>query len=383
MKKLLFVLIAIVTVSCNQKEKKNQYTENLTQTLDSVLSNTFKENEPGGSLLVKKDGKIVFLKNYGVENLKTGKKITENTVFNTGSISKTFVSNAILILQERGLLSVEDSIYKYFKDFDNKEIAQKVKIKHLLSHTSGLPDLRDVRNNYEFFLTAKDTANFEPIKRADSLNFQPGEKFQYSNPSYNGLALIVEQVAKQKWQDFIKENIFEPSGMKTSTITDGPHPEQGVAHAYYKDENNKYQEADYGEIPTFAASGNGGIWSTVLELAKYEEALLNNVFLGKELTQKSREIYHPKTWKDSIAPNVGYSWFIGQEGVFRKPIPQELGVNMFSHTGSQGGFKAFYISIPEKNIFIAGLFNKYRSNLSEIIETSVVSLKENNWLDQK
>ena len=383
MKKLLFVLIAIVVISCNQKEKKNQYSENLTQTLDSVLSNTFKENEPGGSLLVKKDGKIVFLKNYGVEDLKTGKKITEHTVFNTGSISKTFVSNAILILQERGLLSVEDSIYKYFKDFDNKEIAQKVKIKHLLSHTSGLPDLRDVRNNYEFFLTAKDTANFEPIKRADSLNFQPGEKFQYSNPSYNGLALIVEQVSKQKWQDFIKENIFEPSGMKTSTITDGPHPEQGVAHAYYKDENDKYQEADYGEIPTFAASGNGGIWSTVLELAKYEEALLNNVFLSKELTQKSREIYHPKTWKDSIAPNVGYSWFIGQKGVFRKSLPQELGVNMFSHTGSQGGFKAFYISIPEKNIFIAGLFNKYKSNLSEIIEKSVITLKENNWLDQK
>ncbi|WP_299674120.1 serine hydrolase [uncultured Tenacibaculum sp.] len=383
MKKLLFVLIAIVIISCNQKEKKNQYSENLTQTLDSVLSNTFKENEPGGSLLVKKDGKIVFLKNYGVEDLKTEKKITEHTVFNTGSISKTFVSNAILILQERGLLSVEDSIYKYFKDFDNKEIAQKVKIKHLLSHTSGLPDLRDVRNNYDFFLTAKDTANFEPIKRADSLNFQPGEKFQYSNPSYNGLALIVEQVSKQKWQDFIKENIFEPSGMKTSTITDGPHPEQGVAHAYYKDENDKYQEADYGEIPTFAASGNGGIWSTVLELAKYEEALLNNVFLGKELTQKSREIYHPKTWKDSIAPNVGYSWFIGQKGVFRKSLPQELGVNMFSHTGSQGGFKAFYISIPEKNIFIAGLFNKYRSNLSEIIEKSVITLKENNWLDQK
>jgi len=146
-------------------------------------------------------------------------------VCNTGSISKTFVSNGILILEEQGLLLLEDEIKKYFDDFDNEQVAGIVKIKHLLSHTSGLSDLRNVRDNFEFYLTAKDKENFEPLKHADSLNFEPGEKFQYSNPAFNGLALIIEKLSKQKWQIFIEDNIFEPAGMTNSKITDGAYPQ--------------------------------------------------------------------------------------------------------------------------------------------------------------
>ncbi|TCP28438.1 CubicO group peptidase (beta-lactamase class C family) [Tenacibaculum skagerrakense] len=379
MKRLLFILMGLTIISCSKKTTNTQK-ENVTKELDSLLLSTFKMDEPGGSVLLKKNGEIVFMKSYGVEDIKTGKKITENTIFNTGSISKTFVSNGILILQEQGKLSIEDSIYKYFKDFDNKEIAQKVKIKHMLSHTSGLPDLRNVKDNYEFFITAKDTANFEPIKRADSLNFESGERYQYSNPSYNGLALIIEGLAEKKWQDFIKENIFKPSGMKNSKITDGPHPETGVAHSYYKDDNGNYIEIDYGEVPTFAASGNGGIWSSVLELAKYEEAIRKNTFLSKELTEESRKPYYPKNWSDTIPPNIGYSWFTGDRRFVSEKTPS-LDTNVIYHTGSQGGFTAFLISIPEKDIIFIGLFNKYRSKLNEIMNTTLQNLKENNWLD--
>ncbi len=379
MKKLLFAILLLTIISCSNNNTNSQ-NESVTKKLDSILSNTFKINEPGGSVLLKKNNEIVFMKSYGVEDIKTGKKITENTIFNTGSISKTFVSNGILILQEQGKLSIEDSIYKYFKDFDHKEIAQKVKIKHMLSHTSGLPDLRNVRDNYEFFITAKDTANFEPLKRTDSLNFESGEKFQYSNPSYNGLALIIEGLTEKKWQDFIKENIFHPSGMENSKITDGPHPETGVAHGYYKDENGKYVEIDYGEVPTFAASGNGGIWSSVLELVKYEEAIQKNIFLSKELTNESRKPFYPKNWSDSVAPQVGYSWFTGDKRFVSKKTPS-LNVDVIYHTGSQGGFTAFLISIPEKDIVFVGLFNKYRSKLNDIMNTTLQNLKENNWLD--
>lgn len=371
--------MSLTIISCSKKTNNTQK-ENVTKELDSLLLSTFKMDEPGGSVLLKKNGETVFMKSYGVEDITTGKKITENTIFNTGSISKTFVSNGILILQEQGKLSIEDSIYKYFNDFDNKEIAQKVKIKHMLSHTSGLPDLRNVRDNIEFFMTAKDTANFEPLKRTDSLNFQSGERFQYSNPSYNGLALIIEGLAEKKWQDFIKEQIFQPSGMKNSKITDGPYPETGVAHAYYKDEEGKYVEYDYGEFTTFTASGNGGIWSSVLELAKYEEAIRKNTFLSKELTEESRKPYYPKNWSDTIPPNIGYSWFTGDRRFVSDKIPS-LDVNVIYHTGSQGGFKAFLISIPEKDIVFIGLFNKYRSNLNEIMNTTLQNLKKNNWLD--
>ncbi len=380
-KKIIPLVLILISVSCSKKMKKNNSNE-VTTKLDSLFSSQFSENEPGCSILLKKNDDIVFLKNIGVENLKTGKKITENTVFNTGSISKTFVSNAILIMKEKGLLSLEDSIYKYFKDFKQKEIAQQVKIKHLLSHTSGLPDLRNVRDNIEFYITAKDTANFAPTKQADSLNFNSGEKFQYSNPSYNGLALIIEKLAKQKWQQFIKENIFTPSGMKTSKITDGPHPKTDVAHGYFKNKENTYIEFDYGEVPTFAAAGNGGIWCSVLDLAKYEDALKKNLFLSKDLIKESRTVYYPKNWADTIKPTIGYSWFTGERSLIRNKNENIFDVNFVYHTGSQGGFKAFYITVPKKNILYVGLFNKHVTNLSEIMKKSLLILKESNWLDK-
>ena len=97
----------------------------------------------------------------------TKEKITENTIFNTGSISKTFVANGILILEEENKLAIEDPILKYFEDFKNTEIAEKVKIKHLLAHNSGLPDARQVSENFEFYLTAEDKENFEPLKHVE------------------------------------------------------------------------------------------------------------------------------------------------------------------------------------------------------------------------
>lgn len=374
---LLFLSIFTLVVSCS-KDKSDETIKTITSKLNSIIENEFSKNEPGGSFLIKKGKNIVFEKSIGLADIETKEKITQNTIFNTGSISKTFVANGVLILHERGLLSLDDNLNKYFDDFKNKEIAKKVKIKHLLSHTSGLPDLRDIRNNIEFYITAKDTANFEPLKQADSLNFQPGEKFQYSNPAYNGLALIIEKITKKPWQDFIKEEIFKPAGMTNSKITNGAYPDKGVSHAYYKGKNGQYTELDYGETPTFAAAGNGGIWSTVLDLAKYEQAIQENIFLGKELVQKSRTLFHPENWKSATPPRIGYSWFIGEQSLFRE---SNLKVHLIQHTGSQGGFNAFYITIPEKEIIFIGLFNKPVEVFRGLILQTLTLLETNNWLD--
>ncbi|HWR75394.1 MAG TPA: serine hydrolase domain-containing protein, partial [Bacteroidales bacterium] len=266
----MLVLFLFMT-GCNSYKSADK----LAQELDSLLSEQFSAEEPGGSVLVKKGHVTVFLRSYGLADLETKEKITGNTLFNLGSVSKTFVSNGILILQENSLLSVEDSLSKYFGDFKNRDIADKVRIYHLLSHTSGLPDNRDVENNFEFFLSAKDEENFAPVKQADSLNFEPGERYEYSNPAFNGLALIIEKVTGQPWQKFITDSIFLPSGMVSSKITDGPYPREGVAHGYEL-KDGRYVESDYGEYPTFAAAGNGGVWSSVTELAQYEKAIGQN-----------------------------------------------------------------------------------------------------------
>jgi CubicO group peptidase (beta-lactamase class C family) len=341
MKKLIWLsLLALAACSSNKKDVAGQ--------VDQLFAQEFKSDEPGGAVLVMKGEEVIFKKGYGLADLKTKEKITTRTLFNTGSISKTFVSNTILLLAEEQKLSVNDSLYKFFPEFKNKVIAQKIRIHHLLTHSSGLPDNRRKMFDSVYLLTAKDRENWVPILQNDSLLFEPGSRFEYSNPAFNGLALIIEQTTGKKWQEVVKEKIFDPANMPNSKITDGPYPETGVAHGYLRSGDN-FIEKDYGEEPTFAAAGNGGVWSSVEELANYEMALRKGVIMKKELVEHSRSImrYHP--WDGSIPPFIGYSWFIGQTLDSAKIV---------SHTGSQGGFLADYVSIPEKEIFFVILCNR-------------------------
>jgi CubicO group peptidase (beta-lactamase class C family) len=327
-------------LSCNSGK------DAVSEKLDAVFDSTFASDDPGGSVLIAKDGKIVYEKGFGLADINTKEKINSRTLFNVGSISKTFVAFGILQLAKENKLSLDDDIYKYFPDFKDSSLAKKIKIYHLLTHSSGLPDIRKVNEDSVFYLTAKDEENWAPIKKADSLEFEPGEKFHYSNPAFNGLALIIEKITGMKWQEYIRNNIMEPSGMKTSTITDGPYPESGVSHGYLFD-GKKYLEKDYGEEPTFAAAGNGGVWSSTEELWKYEQAIQNFGFLDSNWIKRSRTVFPLTNWKDSLPPFIGLCWFITK---FENQ-------NMIGHTGSQGGFRSDYVWLPEKNLFYVILCN--------------------------
>ena len=315
------------------------------ESLDNIFTPVFADDEPGGAVLIAKDDKIIYRKGFGIADINTKEPITTKTLFNTGSISKTFVSYGILKLAQEGKLSLDDALYKYFPDFKETGIAKKIKIHHLLTHTSGLPDNRKVDQDSIFYLSAKDEENFAPIKLNDSLLFEPGENYEYSNPAFNGLALIIEKLTGQKWQDYIRHLIFDPAGMKTSTITDGPYPDKGVSHGYLYD-GNRFIEQDYGEEPTFAASGNGGIWSSVDELWLYEQAIRNNTFLDSGWVKKSRTVFQFPVWKGKEPPFIGLSWFIFNDSL-----------SFIGHTGSQGGFRGDYVWLPDKKLFYIILCN--------------------------
>lgn len=340
----------------------------LASDLDAYFRQRLPADEPGAAILLMRNDSILFDKGYGVANIQTKEPITSQTLFNLGSITKTFVANAILLLHEQGKLSLEDSLFEYFPQFRNKAIAQKVKIKHMLTHTSGLPDIRNVARDTVFFLRAKDQENWDPIMETDSLLFEPGSEFSYSNPAFNGLALIIEKTSRMKWQKFVADNIFKPSGMRYSTITDGPHPEKGVSHAYVLN-HGQWTEDDYGEEPTFAAAGNGGVWSSTRELAEYEKAIQLAAFLPERTIEDSRTIkkfdnwkgtrrfgetwswFHPQESGGMVDPVIGWSWFIGKSNT---------GLKVVGHTGSQGGFLCNYVVIPEKKILLVILCNTPR-----------------------
>lgn len=342
---------------------------NTAKRIDSLFNSFLKTDEPGGAVLIVKNDKVIFSKGYGVEDIHTKKPITEHSVFNLGSISKTFVSNAILLLQQRKQLSVEDPLSKYFPQFKSKQIAETVKIKHLLSHVSGLPDCREVSKNISFYLTADDWQNFEPLTKTDTLVFETGSRYEYSNPAFNALALIVQKVSGIKWQDFVKKEVFARAGMIESDITDGPHPETGVTHGYEKTETG-FSELDYGEEPTFNAAGNGGVWSSVSDLYKYYKALLKPAFLNKEIIANSMVVKTFPEWKSEKKPFVGYSWFITTTFDGQKRI---------GHTGSQGGFRANFQFVPDKKVFITMIFNTPH-NVDDVEKKVEVILKEQGLL---
>lgn len=338
--------------------------------LDSLFGSWFRAGEPGGAVLIAKEGKVVYQKGFGISDIHTRTPITTRTVFNTGSISKTFVAYGILKLVSEGKVSLEDDLYHYFPDFTDEGIARKVKLYHLLTHSSGIPDSRKVKEEHDFYLTAKDEENFAPLKQTTALEFEPGTRYKYSNPAFNGLALVIEKQAGQKWQEYIRKKIFLPAGMTHSTITDGPHPEKGVAHAYVREKDGSYSELDYGEEPTFAAAGNGGVWSSVEELWKYEQAIRQHKFLDEKMIRLSRTVYPLPSWKDTAASRLGLSWF----------LTTESGLNMTGHTGSQGGFISDYCWLPDKKIFYVLLCNIPKP-IKEIRARLFAWMEGHQWLD--
>jgi CubicO group peptidase (beta-lactamase class C family) len=162
--------------------------------------------------------------------------------------------------------------------------------------------------------------------------------------------------------------IFEPAGMKSSTITDGPYPQAGVAHGYILNDQKEFEEKDYGEEPTFAAAGNGGVWSSVEELWLYEQAIQQHIFLKKENIELSRLVYKFSNWKDKQPSVLGLSWFLTKEGT----------LDLIGHTGSQGGFISDYIWMPGKKIFYVLLCNTPKS--IRTIRSKVFELMKRNKL---
>lgn len=322
--------------------------------LDASFSKLFKPNEPGGSIFIQQGNQVLYKKSFGLADLKTKEKFSNLTTANLGSISKTFVAYGILLLAKQGKLSLDDNLLQYFPHFKNKAIAAKVTIRHLLNHTSGLPDCRNVDKDSIFYLTAKDVENFYPITQTDTLEFEPGTKWNYSNPAYNGLALIIEQVSGIKWQNFIKQNIFMPAGMKNSKITDGSYPGKGVSHGY-RFINHHYEEYDYGEYPTFAASGNGGVWSSVEDLRKYVNAINLSKFADSATIALSKTIWTAPNWS---SPNPMFHspvWFVHKGFYYDAPNQEQC--MLIEHSGDQAGFKAHLIMIPEKDITIIWITN--------------------------
>lgn len=315
---------------------------------DLIIQKIMNEQKIVGlSLAVIKNGKPQVNKGYGLANAEHNVPVTAETVIRLGSVSKQFFTTAILKLQEEGKLSIEDNVHKFFPDAP--ETWRPIRLRHLMSHTSGLKREGPAYNNSII------QPDLVIIKSAYSLplDFKTGEKYQYCNLGYYMLAEIIKQVSGMPWQDYIQEKLFIPAGMKNSGMTDFypiiPHRANGYMH-----KNEVLVNAD----AMYAVRPSGGFLSTSSDMILWEKVLREkNVILKKENWEL--------LWQPVIKTidNLNSKAYYG----FGWTIDEHKGHKVIEHGGANVGFRSHYARFVNDNLTIIIMTNTDEANPKAIV----------------
>ena len=276
-----------------------------------------------GTVLLAKGGKVVLLKGYGLANVELDLANGSETKFRLGSITKQFTAAAILQLQERGKLRVGDKISKYVPG--TPAAWNEITIHHLLTHTSGIPSYTN-EAGYQVHMRERAGAPLDFIHRFRDLplEFKPGEKFRYDNSGYFLLGVIIEQVSGVKYEDYLRQNIFEPLQMADTGYDWPAKILKHRASGYSKEVDGLEVNADFLDMGQPYAAGS--LYSTVLDLFKWDRAL----YTTKVLTAESIEAaFTPNKYDWADGTKYGYGWGIGQMHG-HKTVGHGGGINGFS-----------------------------------------------------
>lgn len=334
--KIVFFTFSIVLLgACKSsalllKEKK----------IDTILSAYNDDSKPGASVLVYQNDKIVFKKGYGVKEVNLFEKIDPTTNFRLASVTKQFTAMSILLLAKNNKISLEDPLTKYFSSFPS--YGKKIKIKHLLTHSSGLIDYEDLMPSTQQ-KQLHDTNCLQLMYLADSLYFPAGTQYKYSNTGYAILALIVEKVSGQNFASFLKENIFKPLGMKnTVAFEEGKSTVMNRAYGNSL-ENGIWKQTD--QSLTSAVLGDGGIYSNTIEMSQWIKALWNYKLLNPEM-QKSA--WSRKKLDNGKLIDYGYGWHVEEYHNITHPY----------HDGSSIGFRNNILLFPDQKLMVIIFTNR-------------------------
>lgn len=352
-------------ISCSTPKTSDQIA---LDRIDSLFTSLFPAGEPGAAVLILKGDDIIFDKGYGLADMETQAPIDGNTFFNIASISKQFSGVGLMVLQEDGLLSLDDNVQKFFPQF-KAPFFKEITLKHLLSHTSGIPDSRD-RSNRHYVLTATDKDSYAYIENLTELNFAPGTAYEYMNPTFQLMFTIIEMCSGQSYDDFMRERIFDPAGMAQTTFFEEGKLIPRMAHGYRPNREGGFSENDYGEASFFATKADGGLYTSTQEFALWEKALRNNTIIPAPIKEEahSMHIAIPET----PYTGYGYGWFIEEKPGFPKKV---------YHTGNNGGFQTYAGRYPEQQILLLVFATRDDWNREAMMEETDQVMKKAGWLN--
>jgi CubicO group peptidase (beta-lactamase class C family) len=283
--------------------------EQMAAELDALISKLASADVFSGAALLAKDGKVIYKKAFGVANKDFDAPNRIDTKFNLGSMNKMFTSVAIAQLVERGKLSFDDPLAKFLPEFPNKEAAGKIRIKHLLCHTSGLGSYFNSKFWESSRARFRTTSDFMELAKDEKPAFEPGTKWSYSNTGMLTLGAVIEKVTGQSYYDYIRENIYKPAGMVNSDCYDLDRVNPNLAVGYEKDyteDGARFRNNIFSHVIRGGAAGGG--YSTVEDLLRFDVALRSNKLVGAEYVKL---LLSPKPELNS--PDYGYGFGIDRE----------------------------------------------------------------------
>ena len=336
--------------------------------IDAVFSAVTSPDSPGLAVLVRQNGQTLFERGYGVRDLRTKSKIDAHTNFRLASFTKQFTAMAIMLLVRDGKLRYDETLTEIFADFPG--YGKSITICNLLNHVSGLPDYEDLMEAAEKVnrplwspeRQIQDSEVLELLKKEKTGKFAPGTSWSYSNSGYVVLGLIVAKASGKPYGEFLRERIFTPLKMNhTNVYQKGKNEVLNRAFGHSKEkENDTLKETD--QSPTSATLGDGGIYSNLEDLAKWDDALRNHTLLGEKemqpalapvkLNDGSEPHWPTERNDDNLHPgkpvSYGFGWF----------LDPYKGHQRMWHTGSTMGFRTVIERFLGDNLSIIILCNR-------------------------
>ena len=309
--------------------------------VDQLFAEWNRSDTPGAALAVTRDGEIIYKQGYGTANLEYDIPITTGTIFDIASVSKQFAGFAIATLSHEGKFSLDDDIRMYLSDVP--DFGNRITIRHLLHHTSGLRDW--VQSLVIAGDMMDDVISFKHIlkmaRHQKTLNFEPGTEFLYSNTGYNLLAEIVEKVTGDSFREWTDTHIFKPLAMTDTHFHDDYQMIlKNRAYSYQADENDRFKNA----VNNTTALGSSSLYSTVEDLAKW---ILNfdDVHIGG---QTIIEQMHQRGVLNN-GEQIDYA--------FGLSIGEYRTLKTVGHSGSWRGFRSHLMRFPDQKFGVVILCN--------------------------
>ena len=332
------LLLSTLVVNQDVMARINEYMDALVKT-----------GKFNGSLLIARNGTVVVSKGYGMSNFELDVPNTPQTKFRIGSITKPFTAIAIMLLQQRGKLSVQDSICKYVADCPAGW--QPITLHHLLSHSSGLAKHDKADDYLKTAMMPMSVMQLIEHFKNKPADFKPGEKFDYNNNGYILLGYVIEKSSGQSYEAFLRDNIFVPLGMTNSGYDQHEPVIKNRATGYLRSDDRAgagLVNAVYiDQSQSFSA---GALYSTTEDLLRLDQALYDDKLLSRK-TQEA--MFTPAIGEYGPAPNYGYGWFINRQ-FNRRAI---------SHPGGIPGFTGIITRFPDDKVVIILLGNLENSQV--------------------